>query len=227
MITYIFDVNSALCSSNEAINGSFQKIFENWMSKHKVCLVTNNTYDNILPRIGRRIIDDCVAVFTCGGNVVRMSGKDAIVDSWRPTSDIIAYLESILKSSSFKIRSGPNIEYRTGMISFSVVGKAASEEERNRYKNWDKANRERKAIAEFINKNFDGVTAVVSGDTSVDISKKGHDKSQIFQYFTKESVIYVTNRQGMYNIKNIWHNVSVSEVEDWKKTESYIMRKSK
>lgn len=227
MTTYIFDINAALCPSNLAINGSFQKIFENWMIKHKVCLVTNNTYDNILPRVGRRIIDQCVAVFTCGGNVVRMAGKDAIVDTWRPSPDIIIYLESILKNSEFKIRSGPNIEHRTGMISFSVVGKAATEEERNRYKSWDKNNRERKIIVDYINKNFTNVTAVSSGDTSVDISKKHHDKSQVFQYFSKEEVIYVTNKQGMYNIKNIWQNVSVSPIEDWKETERYIMRNTK
>ena len=227
MTIYIFDINAALCPSNQAINGSFQKIFENWMLKNKACLVTNNTYDNILPRLGRRIIDQSVATFTCGGNVVRMAGKDAIVDTWRPSPDVISYLESILKSSSFKIRSGPNIEYRTGMISFSVVGKAASEEERNRYKTWDKTNRERKVVVDYIKKNFPDVTAVISGDTSVDICKKQHDKSQIFQYFTKEDVVFVTNRQGMYNIKNIWQNVSVSEVDDWKKTEEYIMRKSK
>ena len=227
MITYIFDVNAALCPSNQAINGSFQKIFENWMTKQKVCLVTNNTYDNILPRLGRRIIDQSVATFTCGGNVIRMSGKDVVIDSWRPSSDMISYLETVLKNSEFKIRSGPNIEYRTGMISFSVVGKAATEEERNRYKTWDKNSRERKTISDHINKNFQNVIAIVSGDTSVDVFKKKHDKTQIFQYFSKEEVIYVTNKQGMYNIKNIWHNVSVSEVDDWKKTEAYIMRNMK
>ena len=227
MTTYIFDVNASLCPSNQAINGSFQKIFENWMAKHKVCLVTNNTYDNILPRIGRRIIDQSAVTFTCGGNVVRMNGKDAIVNSWRPSSDIISYLETVLKNSEFKIRSGPNIEYRTGMISFSVVGKAATEEERTRYKTWDKNSRERKTISDYINKNFQDVTAAIAGDTSIDLCKKNHDKSQIFQFFSKEEVIYVTNKQGMYNIKNIWHNVSVSEVDDWKKTEAYIMRNMK
>ena len=227
MTTYIFDVNAALCPSNHAINASFQKIFENWMTKHKVCLITNNTYDNILPRIGRKIIDQSAVTFTCGGNVVRMNGKDAIVDTWRPSSDIISYLERVLKNSEFKIRSGPNIEYRTGMISFSVVGKAATEEERNRYKTWDKNNRERKSIVDHVNKTFSNVTAIISGDTSVDFSNKNHDKSQILQYFTKEEVIYVTNKQGMYNIKNIWHNVSISEVDDWKKTEAYIMRNIK
>ena len=227
MTIYIFDVNATLCPSNKAIDGSFQKIFESWMTKQKVCLVTNNTYDNILPRIGRKIIDQSVATFTCGGNVVRMAGRDATVDTWRPTPDIITYLESVLKSSSFKIRSGPNIEYRSGMISFSVVGKAASEDERIRYKNWDKINKERKTIVDHINKNFQNITANIGGDTSVDICRKDHDKSQIFQYFTKEQVVYVTNKQGMYNIKNICNNVSISEVDDWKKTESYIMRKIK
>lgn len=227
MTIYIFDVNAAVCPSNQAIDTSFKNIFERWISKNKICLISSNTYDNILPRVGRRIIDQCVAVFTCGGNVVRMAGKDAIADNWRPSPDLVSYLESILKNSGFKIRSGPNIEYRTGMISFSVLGKTATEEERSRYKTWDKTNRERKTVADYINKNFSDVTAVVSGDTSVDISRKHHDKSQIFDYFSKEDVVYVTNRQGMYNIKNIWNNVSISEVDDWKKTQEYIMRKSK
>jgi hypothetical protein len=228
MTIYIFDINASICPSNQPIDASFKYVFENWQGKNKTCLVTNNTYDNILPRIGRRIIDQSVATFTCGGNMVRMAGKDAIVDTWRASPDIISYLESILKTSEFKIRSGPNIEYRTGMISFSVVGKAATEEERNRYKNWDKTNRERKTIIDYINKNFNDVTAIITGDTSVDVCRKNHDKSQVFQYFQKEdNIVYVTNKQGMYNIKNIWHNVSVVEVDDWKKTEAFIARKFK
>lgn len=222
MTTYIFDVNASLCPANEPINGSFQKIFENWMTKYKVCLVTNNTYDNILPRLGRRIIDQSKVTFTCGGNVVRMAGKDAIVDKWRPNPDVVTYLESVVKSSTFKIRSGPNIEYRTGMISFSVVGKTASEEERSRYNSWDKINRERKSIVDHINDHFSGVTALISGDTSVDVCKKDYDKSQVFNFFSKENIVYITNRQGMYNIKKVWNNISIVEVDDWKKTETYI-----
>jgi hypothetical protein len=32
--------------------------------------------------------------------------------------------------SEFKFKSGPNFEYKTGMINFSVVGNSSSEEER-------------------------------------------------------------------------------------------------
>ena len=183
MKSYIFDVDGTLASSREPMDSTFMRWFEHWMLKRDVYLCTNNTYANIFPRLGRRLVEKTKAVFTCGGNSIWMNGKEAKVNDWRPSSELISFLETCLKNSEFKIRSGPNIEHRTGLISFSVVGKMASNEERTRYQLYDKTVKERKKIIDKLNENFEDLFACSGGMTSIDICKKGFDKSQILKYF--------------------------------------------
>jgi len=210
MKTYIFDVDGVLTTPNNPIESHFMRWFEHWMLKKEIYICTNNTYQNIMPRLGRRIIDNCQGVFACGGNSIWMGNKEITVSNWRPSFELISFLESLLKTSEFKIRTGPNIEYRTGMINFSLVGKSATEEEIDRYKQWDKISKEKKNFIEKINNNFSDLNVCFGSDTSIDICQNSNDKSKIFQYFKNKdnlSVVFHTtygaNRHTQSSIKQI------------------------
>jgi phosphomannomutase len=183
MKTYIFDVDGVLALPDHPIESQFMRWFEHWMLKKEVYICTNNTYQNIRPRLGRKIIDNCQAVFTSGGNSIWRENKEHVVSTWRPCYKLISFLESLIKLSDFKTRSGPNIEYRTGMISLSLVGKTATEDEIKRYQQWDKISREKKAFIEAIKKNFSNLSVCLGSDTSIDISETCNDKAQIYQFF--------------------------------------------
>lgn len=187
---YIFSVDGTLADLESPMDPNFMRWFEHWMLKQNVYLCTNNTYQNILPRLGRRILERSVATFVCGGNAVWIKNKEAIVKSWRPPSELISFLEAQLKNSPFKFRSGPNIEYRTGMISFSVAGKSATEEDRKRYVSWDKQTKERSTLIETINKQFPDVFVCRVGEIDIDIMP-GVNKSQILQYFKNEKIMFI------------------------------------
>jgi len=231
---YIFDVDGTLTDPNEAIDSHFMHWLESWIPKRDVYLCTNNTYQNILPRLGNRLLSSCKALFTSGGNSIWMNGKEAVLSNWRPPTDLMSYLSDVLKNSEFKIRTGPNIEYRTGLISFSVVGKSASKEDRHRYTAWDKTSKERRKIVEYINEKFPALIAFISGETSIDICERGKDKSQILKYFDEQQYInFIANEthtlgndkplaQAMYNIKNKRYNVQT--VKNWKETFEYLRK---
>ncbi len=231
MKTYIFDVNGTLVSSGEPIDSTFMRWFEHWMFKRDVYLCTNNTYANIIPRLGRRLVEKSKAVFTCGGNSIWMNGKEAKVNNWRPSSELFSFLETSLKNSEFKIRSGPNIEHRTGLISFSIVGKTASNEERIRYQLYDKNVKERKKIIDSINEKFEDLFACSGGMTSIDICKKGFDKSQILKYFSTDNsltfigddVSVIGNNKKLIEAIDKTHN-SVYHVNKWQETFDYLQK---
>ena len=94
MKTYIFDIDGVLALPNQPIESHFMRMFEHWMLKKDVYICTNNTYQNIMPRIGRRIIDNCQAVFTSAGNSIWRENKEHVVSTWRPSYELISYLES-------------------------------------------------------------------------------------------------------------------------------------
>ena len=233
---YIFDVDGTLAPPNEPIDSYFMHWLESWIPKRDVYICTNNTYQNILPRLGNRLLSGCKALFTSGGCSIWMNGKEAITSNWRPTSELMNMLTDCLKESEFKIRSGPNLEYRTGLISFSIVGKNASKEDRQRYIAWDKNSKERRKIVEKINEAFPSLIACTAGETSVDICEKGKDKSQILKYFDEyQSINFIANEthsigndkplaQAMYNNKNKRYNVQT--VKNWKETFDYLRKVS-
>ena len=210
MKTYIFDVDGVLALPNTPIEPQFMRWFEHWMLKKEVYICTNNTYQNIVPRLGRRIIDNCQAVFTSGGNSIWKENKEHVVSTWRPSYELISFLESLLKMSDFKTRSGPNIEYRTGLINFSLAGKTASEDEIKRYQQWDKISKEKKTFAESIKKAFPNLGICFGSDTSIDISESCYDKANIYNFLKfKPNVtsvyhsIYGNNKDTQEHIKNI------------------------
>ena len=210
MKTYIFDVDGVLALPNQPIEPQFMRWFEHWMLKKDVYICTNNTYQNIMPRLGRRIIDNCQAVFTSGGNSIWKENKEHVISTWRPSYELISFLESLLKMSDFKTRSGPNIEYRTGLINFSLVGKTASEDEIKRYQQWDKISKEKKTFAESIKKAFPNLGICFGSDTSIDISESCYDKVNIYNFLKfKTNVtsvchsVYGNNKDTQERIKNI------------------------
>lgn len=231
---FLFDVDGTLAPANEAIDSHFMHWFENWAAKRDVYICTNNTYQNILPRLGNRLLSNCKALFTSGGCSIWMNGKEVVTSNWRPPSDLINFLEDAIKQSQFKIRSGPNIEYRTGLISFSIVGKNASKEERQRFLAWDKSSRERSKIIEKINELFPNLDAFSSGDTSIDVCEKGSDKSQVLKYFTEAmSLTFIGNEtRGMGNdkllaqaiVKSKRVNFTVHSVNSWQETFDFLKK---
>jgi hydroxymethylpyrimidine pyrophosphatase-like HAD family hydrolase len=232
--TYIFDVDGTLAPPNEPIDSHFMHWLEHWLLKRDAYLCTNNTYQNILPRLGNRLLTGCKAIFTSGGNSIWMNGKEAVTSSWRPSADLLSMLSDVVKDSEFKIRSGPNIEYRTGLISFSIVGKNASKEDRQRYILWDKSSKERRKLVEKIHEAFPSLIAFSAGETSIDICERGRDKSQILKYFTQgETLNFIANEthshgndkplaQAMYKFYKGKYNVQT--VANWQETFDYLKK---
>jgi phosphomannomutase len=101
-----------------------------------------------------------------------------------------SWLEDKLEESSFPLRTGLHIEERPGMVNFSVVGRNATLGERKLYVKHDKQISERNIISDLLNKEFPELIARPGGETGIDISPKGADKSQIVNDFDLDDVLY-------------------------------------
>jgi hypothetical protein len=76
------------------------------------------------------------------------------------------------------------------MVNFSVIGRNASKEQRAEYVDWDIRFDERTNIAYNFNLLFPELEAKVGGETGIDISPKGFDKSQIIKDFDPEDTLW-------------------------------------
>ena len=112
------------------------------------------------------------------GNCYYEDGEVRYSKLYSPSTDLIEDLEGIIDSTEYEDLAGEHIEYREGMINFSVVGRAATMEQREAYAQWDAIKKDREAIVKALSMYHPHLDFVIGGKISIDIFPKGYDKSQ-------------------------------------------------
>lgn len=83
------------------------------------------------------------------------------------------------------IKRGTFIEYRSGMLNISPIGRNCSREERNEFEKYDIANNIRKNMIEAMKKEFAdlNLSYSIGGQISFDVFPQGWDKTYCLQFF--------------------------------------------
>ena len=118
--------------------------------------------------------------FQCAGNSVWQKGVEVSSTKLNVPEDMIKFLEDKVAKTSYPNLYGNHIEFRTGLINFSIVGRNAVGQQRDDYYIWDQKHKEREQIAKEFNDIFVGFEAEVGGNTSLDIHLKGRNKAQVY-----------------------------------------------
>jgi phosphomannomutase len=190
MNKFIFDVDGTLTPSRGKIDLKFKEFFNEFCCNNQVFLVTGSDKPKTVEQIGEDTYNMCYTVYNCNGNDVWQSKKHIRTNEWILPEAAHDWLSKQLTDSKFPIRSGLHFEHRPGMVNFSIVGRNATKEQRAEYVVWDNENIERVWIADKFNLRFPELEAKVGGETGIDISPKGFDKSQIIKDFDKEDVLW-------------------------------------
>jgi phosphomannomutase len=190
---YLFDVDGTLTPSREKINPAFGHWFLGFVRTHDVSLVSGSDYNKTVEQLGSDIIEAAKFVFSCSGNVVREAGEIVHEHNWSIPEPVMDYLKSELFTSPYEERFGKHFEHRTGMMNFSVIGRNAKGRDRTDYYKWDLEHGERARIAKTINDTWPDLFAVVGGETGIDISSAGTDKSQVLEWI-KDDILFIGDR---------------------------------
>lgn len=195
MNKFIFDVDGTLTPSRQEIDNDFAVFFSNFCAEHDVYLVTGSDKEKTVEQIGEEIYSLAQRVYNCSGSDVWQGETHIRSNDWRPSLFVRSWLEDTLKQSKFVLRTGNHIEQRPGMINFSIVGRGATLGERKLYVKYDTENGERNTIAALFNKEFPELIARPGGETGIDISPAGADKSQIVSDFDpSDNLIFFGDR---------------------------------
>tara|TARA_B100002019_G_scaffold162421_1_gene140117 strand:- start:76 stop:783 length:708 start_codon:yes stop_codon:yes gene_type:complete len=191
-VKYIFDVDGTLTPSRQKIDSEFLNFLLNFAKQNDVYLVTGSDRPKTIEQIGKELYFACQRVYNCSGSDVYE--KDILIyrDEWTLPSDAEEFLMDELHHSKFPVRTGNHIERRPGGVNFSVLGRGSEVilEEREEYVKWDINTGERKNIAERFKKRFPEIGCQIGGQTGLDISPLGCDKSQILRDFKPIDLIY-------------------------------------
>ena len=204
----------------------FSQFFFDFCTLNHVYLVTGSDKPKTVEQIGNVIYGMAKRVYNCSGSEVWEGSRQIKADEWKIPMHVKSWLEDKLEESSFPLRTGLHIEERSGMVNFSIVGRNATISERKLYVKHDIASNERNYIAELFNLEFSELIARPGGETGIDISPKGADKSQIINDFDPNDVLYFygdrMDPQGNdYPLKKVIIDNDLGfavEVSDWKDT---------
>lgn len=227
MIHYIFDVDGTLTPSRAKMDEKFSSFFFDFCTLNNVYLVTGSDKEKTIEQVGNVIYGMCKRVYNCSGNDVWERGKNVHKGTIKLPDTMWGYLNKEICESEFPVRTGGHIEERTGLVNLSIVGRNAGKRARTQYVAWDNHTNERKNIAKRLSEKFTEFDFNVAGETGIDITIKGNDKSQILTDFTKSDIIHFygdkcdfggndhTIAMGVYDLGE---PNSVYQVQDWRET---------
>lgn len=221
---FVFDVDGTLTPSRKPIDQKFLQEFLQFEKRNPVYLVSGSDYPKTLEQLGRPCIMKAQALFSCCGNEYRRGREIMYQSQWKPPADLIDNLLSILQEDRFPLRTGQHIEYRTGMINFSIVGRAATWEQRREFWEYDQETQTRKNIALWLKSEYPECDFSVAGETGIDIYQRGCDKSQIMKWIFESNIIFFGDRTepggNDYEIAQCANRVHT--VADWQETQSIL-----
>ena len=192
MLTHIFDVDGTLTQSRKQITQQHEYLFGKFMFNNSCVLVTGSDKSKTIEQIGEGLWSQ-LNVYQQSGNHHFLYGTEVQRKELEWDDSLTDWLRGKLKRSQFTVRTGSHIEHRGGLVNFSIVGRNASVHDRAEYVIWDNWTDERETIANEFNEFFSdshGLIATVAGETGIDITKIGHDKSQILDEIQGDVVFY-------------------------------------
>ena len=189
---FIFDVDGTLTPSRQEIDPDFEKYMIEFSNENNVYLVTGSNREKTIEQIGDTLFHAAKRVYNCSGSDVYEGDLNVYRDEWDVPEDVEEFLMDELHHSKFPVRTGTHVEKRPGGINFSILGRGQGVvlEERDEYVKWDRTHHERKNMAIKIKNRFPDLEVQVGGQTGLDISPLGRNKSQILRDFSKDDFIY-------------------------------------
>jgi len=234
MIHYIFDVDGTLTPSRGKMDEKFSSFFFDFCTLNNAYLVTGSDIQKTREQVGEVIWGMTKRNYQCGGNDVWERGKNIRSNSIKLPDNMWGYLNSEINNSEFSIRTGIHIEERPGLVNLSIVGRNASKNQREQYISWDKQTNERINISKRLHNLFPDFEFKVAGETGIDITVKGNNKSQILTDFSKSDIIHFYGDKcdlggndheiALAVHDRVGKNLSY-QVKDWKETWEILKQK--
>ena len=225
MKKFIFDVDGTITPSRKLIDPEFEKYFIEFASINQVFLVTGSDRKKTLEQIGPRLYNSVQRVYQCSGNDVWKQEQNIKTTDIYVPCEMYAKFTDFLAESSFPIRTKDHVDTRPGLVNFSIIGRNCTSEQRAEYVEYDKIFEERNCIAQSLKNDFPDYDVQIAGETGIDITMKGKNKSQIIHDFdTSDELFFFGDRMDTngndYPLAEAIRKVNGKNfhVADWRET---------
>jgi phosphomannomutase len=184
-LSYLFDIDGTLTSARTKMTSEFTSFFLGWMENKNIYLVTGSDRRKVIQQMPSSILARCKGVFSSMANEFRSEDQLVYSNDWKPSPKLVKELVMIRINSEYDPKRENFIEYRQGMINFSVAGRHSTKKQRAEYHAWDKEVGERDSIVKKLRAKYKRLDFCLGGEISIDIQPKGKNKAQASKWIRK------------------------------------------
>jgi phosphomannomutase len=193
-IIALFDVDGTLTIPRGEVEDKMMDVLKALREKITVGIVGGSDLPKQEEQLGAGIVDEVVWNFSQNGLVAYNNGKLLESNSISKhlgednIKRIVNFVMKYLSMVELPIKRGTFIEFRSGMLNISPIGRNCSRAERNDYEKFDLEHNIRKNMVAAMKKEFSDLemTYSIGGQISFDVFPTGWDKTYCLQYL-KES----------------------------------------
>lgn len=196
-ILLMFDVDGTLTVARKKVTEEMYAFLMELKKKPNITMAVVGGSDLKKQReqLGENVTDDFDYSFSENGLVAYKDGK--LIHSQQFSAfigednlkEFINFTLRYLSTVDIPVKRGTFIEFRTGMLNVSPIGRACSREERNAYEKYDLEHKVREKMVAELRKEFGekfGLEFSIGGQISFDVFPKGWDKTYSLQFVEKE-----------------------------------------
>ncbi|KAL8111344.1 phosphomannomutase isoform X1 [Apium graveolens] len=189
-IIALFDVDGTLTAPRKAVTLKMLQFMKELGKVVKIGVVGGSDLVKISEQLGQTVITDYNYVFAENGLVAYKDGKLIGTQSLKTfigednLKAIINFILHYIADLDIPIKRGTFIEFRSGMINVSPIGRNCSQEERDEFEQYDKIHNIRSKLVTLLREKFAhlNLTYSIGGQISFDVFPQGWDKTYCLQY---------------------------------------------
>jgi len=195
-ILCLFDVDGTLTKARQDIAPEFEKfILEKIKPQTAIGLVGGSDLSKIVEQMnGDDVIHKYDYVFPENGLIAYKFGKQIATQTIQQfmgeekLQTFINYVLKYLSGITLPLKRGTFVEFRSGMLNISPIGRSCSQQERDDFEKYDKIHNIRKTMIEAVKKEFPdiGLTYSIGGQISFDVFPSGWDKTYCLRHLEAE-----------------------------------------
>lgn len=189
----LFDVDGTLTAPRKVASPKMLEFMRELRKVVTVGVVGGSDLVKISEQLGKTVIDDYDYVFSENGLVAHKDGKLIGTESLKTflgeekLKEFINFTLHYIADLDIPIKRGTFIEFRSGMLNVSPIGRNCSQEERDEFEKYDKVHNIRHKMVSVLREKFAHLKLTISigGQISFDVFPQGWDKTYCLKYLAE------------------------------------------
>ncbi|KAK3141115.1 hypothetical protein QOZ80_4BG0329750 [Eleusine coracana subsp. coracana] len=194
----LFDVDGTLTAPRKDVTPEMLEFMKQLRQHVTVGVVGGSDLVKITEQLGRSVLTDYDYVFSENGLVAHKNGELIGTQSLKSflgedkLKEFINFTLHYIADLDIPIKRGTFIEFRSGMINVSPIGRNCSQEERDEFEKYDKVHNIRPKMVSVLREKFAhlNLTFSIGGQISFDVFPQGWDKTYCLRYLEEFQEIH-------------------------------------